>query len=54
VNESGNIELIWGLIIDHKMVAVHGTLCTIALRNSNQNNLSLYFSFIALVTPKYF
>jgi hypothetical protein len=30
------LELRWGRTIDDKMVAVHGTLYTIPLRNSNQ------------------
>jgi hypothetical protein len=33
VDESGMIR--WGRTIDHKMVAVHGALCTIPSRNSN-------------------
>jgi hypothetical protein len=37
VNESGIIkELRWGYTIDQKVVAEHGTLCTIPSHNSNQ------------------
>jgi hypothetical protein len=35
VDESGEIRTQTGFTIHHKMVAVHGTLCTISSRNSN-------------------
>jgi hypothetical protein len=36
------LELRWGHTIDQKMAAVHGTICTIPPRNSNEKHYSIH------------
>jgi hypothetical protein len=45
------LKLRWGRSIDQKMAAVHGTLCRIPTRNSNQQYFSKCFTTYTSVNP---